>query len=539
MTRGKKILIAAAVLLTAGATGIWLAVRKASENVEPYLREQVIAYLGKRFDADVRLDDLRITSKMASPWRTAMDGGRGAFLQVEARGIELKQHARADQPPLVKMQRLRFEFELASVRLKPPLQVRHIRLEGFELTIPPKGDRPKTPRAAKPGDGKKADDDKGPVIVDAVIADGMKLRVLPKDPKKAPLEFDMFKLQLRDAGQGVPIQYDAVLTNPKPDGLVESKGSFGPFDTDEPGESPLTGDYVFRKADLGVFKSIGGILDSTGKFSGKLNEIVVDGEARVPDFRLSAVKNTVPLSTKFHAIVDGTNGDTLLQPVYAKLGSTNLTIRGAVQRYPGENGKTVALTAMAKGGKLDDFLRLAVKGNQPPLRGGIDLNIKLTVPPGKGIPYDQKLIVGGTFELDDTVFTSGETQAKLDDLSRRAQGKPNNTAIEKVPSDFAGVFDLRRGLLQLRQIMFTIPGAEVNLAGHMNLNDETMEFAGPVRTQGRVSQMVKSRWKRILLKPVDPFLAKDGAGAVFYLTISGSRAKPDFKVSLKAPKNSD
>ena len=51
--------------------------------------------------------------------------------------------------------------------------------------------------------------------------------------------------------------------------------------------------------------------------------------------------------------------------------------------------------------------------------------------------------------------------------------------------------------------------------------------------------MVKSRWKRILLKPVDPIFAKDGAGAVFHLTIGGSRSKPDFKVGRKAPDGTD
>ena len=86
--------------------------------------------------------------------------------------------------------------------------------------------------------------------------------------------------------------------------------------------------------------------------------------------------------------------------------------------------------------------------------------------------------------------------------------------------------------------MFHIPGAELDLAGTFNLDSEVVDFEGPVRTQAKVSQMVKSRWKRILLKPVDPIFSRDGAGAAFYLRVDGTRDKPDFKVSRKGPETS-
>jgi len=42
--------------------------------------------------------------------------------------------------------------------------------------------------------------------------------------------------------------------------------------------------------------------------------------------------------------------------------------------------------------------------------------------------------------------------------------------------------------------------------------------------------MVKSRWKSIVLKPVDPFFAKDGAGAVIKIAITGTRIEPRFQM---------
>jgi hypothetical protein len=530
VSKRAKWIAAAAVVFAVAAAGVIYSGIRLSRRLGPFLREQTIAYLQDRFDASVELESLRITSQALSPWKAFLSRGKGVFLEVTASGIRLRHQGRTDIPPLVTMRTLRFDFELASAT-QAPLRIRHVRIDGFELVIPPKGQRPRYSRPnGKAASKLKAD----PVFVDAIQADGMRLVILPKKEGRAPLEFDMRQLRLESAGARIPIRYTATLTNPKPPGEIESSGTFGPFEAHDPGESPLDGSYTFRKADLGVFRGIAGTLQSTGKFQGRLNQIIVDGQAIVPDFRLSAVRNIVPLHTKFHAIVDGTNGDTVLQPVNARLGKSDIWVQGSVERRPGESGKTVALTAISKTGRVDDFLRLAVKGNQPPLEGNIALTLKLIVPPGKE-DYARRLAVSGSFELTGGTFTSPDVQSKLDDLSRRAQGKPNNQALTRIPSDFAGAFDLRHGVLRLHRLLFQIAGAELELAGTFHLENDLVDFAGSVRTQARVSQMVKSRWKRILLKPVDPFFAKDGAGAAFFLQVTGTRDKPDFKVSRKAP----
>jgi len=61
------------------------------------------------------------------------------------------------------------------------------------------------------------------------------------------------------------------------------------------------------------------MLSSVGEFTGQLNNIVVDGTTETPDFSLDTANHPMPLHTKFHAVVDGTNGDTYLQPVDARL----------------------------------------------------------------------------------------------------------------------------------------------------------------------------------------------------------------------------
>ena len=99
-----------------------------------------------------------------------------------------------------------------------------------------------------------------------MIVTNAALTILPKDRKKIPLHFDIHRLRLESAGKNVAMKYDAALTNAKPPGEIQSTGTFGPWVADEPGDSPISGDYRFDKADLGVFSGIAGILHSSGQF---------------------------------------------------------------------------------------------------------------------------------------------------------------------------------------------------------------------------------------------------------------------------------
>ena len=153
--------------------------------------------------------------------------------------------------------------------------------------------------------------------MDKLVCDQAKLIVNTSRPDKPPLEFDIESLKMTTIGPGSPMHFDAKLTNPKPVGQIMSSGLFGPWQPDSPRDTPVSGTYSFDHADLGTVKGIGGILSSTGKYAGILDKIVVDGTTDTPDFHIAISGRNVPLHTEFHAIVDGTNGDTYLQPVRA------------------------------------------------------------------------------------------------------------------------------------------------------------------------------------------------------------------------------
>jgi hypothetical protein len=540
-----------ALMLVAGAS-VWMLARKAAEEWEPYAREQFIAYLETRYQAKVEVGKLDVSMPVGNPIRFLIDKGKGKDLRLAVEDLKVIQEGMEDLPPLLAMNRLAVTVDFPTL-FADTVTVKRVLLDGFVFTIPPKGRRSRiaerarevtdedaavaegaVPEGAVPGAdasaaiaGEEGARKVPTVLVEEIVADGMRLHILPGKPGKSPLEFDMKRLRLFPTTPGDPMRYEAELTNPKPPGVVNSSGFFGPFQVDEPGESALGGDYTFENANLGVFKGITGTLRSTGKFSGQLNRIIADGESETPDFGLSYSKNRIPLRTRYHAIIDGTNGDTELRPVEATIGGTMLVCEGAVERYPGENGKTVALKVTAKDGELKDILTLAMKDSNLPLLGKLTLDIELKVPPGKQ-DYADRLEVSGKFLLNDGKFSSKETRDKLNEMSSRASGTPNQAPDDDVTSDFEGEFILSDRVLELSKLRFLIPGAEVNLDGDFNLATDVLDFHGLLRTDAKLSQMMKSRWKRWVLKPVDPFFSKDGAGAQFKIAITGSRDDPQF-----------
>jgi len=500
-----------------------------ASRFEPFLREQTVSYLQQKFNADVELAALKVRMPLGSPLEILARKGVGAMVRISGERISLKLRSLPGSPPLLAMRKFSFEVDLNSALEKKAL-VRKVRLEGLELNMPPKGEKPHSdkPKPAQPSSAPPVQ-----VHIEDIVADGALLTITPRDPSKDPLVFEIHKLRLDAAGNGVPMRYTAELTNAKPPGLVHATGSFGPWNTAEPSETPLSGDYDFRNADLSVFKGIAGILASKGSFRGVLSRFEADGEAHVPDFRLTIAGNPVSLETKYHAVVDGTNGNTILDPVEAKLGQSLFDVKGGIVRNSGEKGKTVDLDATFRKGRLDDVLLLAVKGPKPILRGGLALRVKIIVPPGKG-PIENRLRLNGTFRLIDARFTNETIQHELDVLSRRAQGHPKDTDVDEVPWQMDGVFQMGGGRVNFPKLNFALEGARAEMAGAFVFAGQDLDFHGTARVHARVSQMMMSRWKSWLLKPVDPFFAKEGYGTVVDFKIGGTREKPTFGIDRGA-----
>jgi hypothetical protein len=432
---------------------------------------------------------------------------------------------RRDVPPMFAMKHFAFDVDLGNLFTKSKTVPRVV-IDGMEVNIPPKGERPKLEAGSSTANGTEETQGDSPnVLIEEVLLTNSMISILPKDRKKTPLQFDLHRVRLQSAGTNVAMKYEAELTNAKPPGEIVSQGTFGPWVKGEPGDTPLDGAYKFEKADLGVFKGIAGILNSTGQFKGTLDSIGVRGEASVPDFRLKKPGNPVPLYTRFEVLVDGTNGNTILQPVHGVLGKTSFTTSGGVIKNPSDAHRTISLDVSMPNGNLPDLLRLAMKG-KPFMEGIVMLETKIVIPPLSG-KVKEKLQLDGRFELSQGKFLRSTIQDQIDTLSRRAQGQPKNQEIDEVVHQMNGVFQLENEVMTFKSLSFAVPGAGVDLSGSYDLDADMLDFHGALKLQAKVSQTM-SGWKRIVLKPIDPFFSKQGAGTFLRIKVEGPADKPKF-----------
>lgn len=496
-------------IVVAGAA---LAGRLVIARAEPILRTRVIETLSNRFESKVELASFHVS---------VLNG-------IEVSGGGLKIFGATDPNPyepgiqaLIGVQEFRFQSTLRSL-FRSPMHVETVYVKGLELNIPPKEDRREMARM----DSRTR---KISIVVDNFVCQDTRLVINTSKPGKPPLEFAIGNLKMKDIGRGQPLQFNATLVNPKPVGDIQSSGLFGPWQQDSPRDTAVKGEYSFSNADLSTIKGIGGTLSSTGEYAGTLGNIAVHGETDTPDFRIASSGHPVPLHTEFQAIVDGTSGDTYLQPVNATFLHSSFTARGSVVRREEAKGHDIELNVVIEHAQIEDLLKLGVRTDPPVMSGPVQMKTRLSLAPGDASVAD-RLKLAGTFHVLRAHFTNEKVQGKLDSLSLRSRGMPRQAQAhieQDVPVDLHGVFNLKDGLLTFSFLHFLIPGTHVDMTGDYSLNGQEFDFRGTARLDARVSQMTTG-WKSILLKPVDPFFSKDGAGTEVPIRISGTESEPHF-----------
>lgn len=490
-----------------------IVVQIAMARAGPILKGRVVETLRARFGSDVQLDTLQVT--IAHGVDVSGDGLRIFPLpEVMAAGY---------RTPLIAVGHFEFHATLSGLIFRPT-HVGTVRVRGLHINMPPADVRAKAgSRPHRLGKIK--------IRVDEIVCDASELVIGTDKPDKDPRVFELKHVVLRDLGPGNAWPYDAVLTNPVPRGEIHAAGTFGPWNMEDPGDSNVSGQYSFEHADMNTIKGLGGILNSTGSFNGQLDRIAVHGKTEVPNFSLDTANHPMPLLTEFRATVDGTSGDTYLEHIDAKLGGSQFTCSGAVVNIKGR-GHSIHVTADVEQGNIGDFLQLAIKTLPPAMSGLISLTTSLDIDPG-GESVTRKLNMKGEFSLREIHFTDAEVEDKVDILSLRARGETDNlkSGAPDVQSRLVADFSMRRGELTFPHLEYWLPGGDVKLSGTYRLEGRICDFAGDVRTKAEVSNMIASKWKSILLKPIDPFFRKHGWGAVIPVHVSGRNGK--VKVGLR------
>lgn len=474
-----------------------------------FVRERMIHALQDTYSSDVALKHLELRLFPS--------------IHGDGEGLVLHFRGRSDLPPLLSVARFTVDASWVGL-LRSPAHLSRVRLDGLRVHIPPR-------HSDLTNRGAKLPKQNIPRFVIAEVdADGTMLETLTDKPGKEPLRFDISRLTLWGAGTSGQMSFRATLTNPKPVGEIHSEGQFGPWNRDEPSLTPVAGKYSFDHADLSTFRGISGILSSQGEYQGVLEAIQVHGTTDTPAFSLDVSGNPVHLRTEFRAEVDGTNGDTKLEPVNAQFGRSFVTAFGTVEGKKGTPGKTVTLDVTVSDGRLEDMLRLGVKTSRPVMTGPISFHTKLLLPPGDR-DVVEKLRLNGQFTTPAAHFTKPNIQQKVNELSNRGLGDPQEGDQGRVSSNFRGSFLLQEAQVSFKNLAFTVPGADVRLDGTYGLRSEQIDLHGVARLQAKLSETTTG-FKSFLLRAIDPFFKGKHSGSVIPIKITGTKASPSFGLNM-------
>ncbi len=506
-------ILAAAVLVCA----VFVAVRLRDGTV----KRRVTAALAEHLNSDVTIDTLSVSFFPS--------------VRVIGTGLVIRRHN--DPPDRTLITATRFVVEPGLWHLLEG-RARQVEMEGLRFTIPrrPPG-RPRLIEEAADDMPTAAPRPQRPVRPDGVhatlerlIARDAELIYISSRADGPTRVFNVSDVELIEVSFEYPMEFRAVLANPSPKGRLEASGSFGPFDPKDPGSSPVEGGYEFTDGDFNSIPGLEGAITSRGLFDGQLDQMQVDGTTDTGNFKLDAAGHALPLRTEFRAIVDGTDGDIRLTHMDARLADSAFTATGTITGVPGVLGKRIALDLEVPAGRVEDFLRLALPASRPLMAGDVTLITSFVLPPGD-TPAIDRVELAGRIGVTDASFSSRATQARVRELSRRAQGKPADTPLERALMGLAGRFTYARGVARFSSLTFRTAGAAIGVRGTYTLASGALNFNGTARFDAKVSKVVGGV-KGFFLKVADP-LFRDKGTSVVPITITGTHDAPRASVNMR------
>jgi hypothetical protein len=495
---GKIIVIA---LVIVAALAVAAVVIFASSDKWPYSQAFVLKNLQE--DSDSRIE-VRSFRKVYFP-------SPGCVLE----GMAFR-HQPGEAKPLITIQKLTIQGTYTGILFK---RVHRIVAEGMLVSIPPFGTETEFHTT------------QSEITTDEIIANGAAVEFAYDDKKI--LRFDIHEAQLRNVGPNTPMTYRLKVHNPEPPGEVTTSGKFGPWKRGNAGETPISGEYKFEQADLGVYDGIAGTLSSTGKFSGNLGHIDISGVTDTPDFKVKTSSHPVHLTTKFAAYVDGTRGDTFLQQVDVDFWKTHLVARGSIAGSQNRKGKTALIEFRSHSARIEDLLRLFIKAPRAPMSGSTSLEARVEIPPGDE-RFLKKIRLQGSFGISGGTFSNPSTQEGVDKLSAGARGEKEKegTDPETALTDLKGQVTLLDGVARFTDLSFGVAGASARMHGIYNLLNEKIDLRGQMAVDSKVSNTTSGA-KAFLMKVMEPFFKKKHKGEIVPVRISGTYEHPTFGLDLK------
>jgi hypothetical protein len=429
-------------------------------------------------------------------------------------GVTFAHGKRASQP-LITIDKLTIRGTYTGILAR---HVSLMKAEGMRVFVPVSGTR-------EPLRTRRSETTVGEIVANGAILE------FARNANTPPLRFDVQEISLRNVGWNGPFSYRLRMHASNPLGEIAASGKFGVWNQDDPALTPLSGEYKLEQADLSIYPGIAGMLSSSGKFNGKLGHIDVEGTSNTPDFSVKSTRHSVRVRADFNAYIDGTNGDTFLKHVSADFGKTQVIAEGRIAKTAGDTGKSALIDLSARNGRIEDLLGLFVKRQPAPMSGAVSLRAHVEIPPGKQ-PFLSKLVLRGSFGIDEGAFSKPGTQEQVNDLSAGARGEKQP---ESVLTNLAGQVNLEDGVARFADLSFGVPGASARMRGTYDLIGHKIDLHGQMQVASKISNTTKGA-KGFLLSVMETFFKKRKEGEILPVKIVGTYEKPSFGLDVLDPK---
>ena len=426
--------------------------------------------------------------------------------------------------PLFTIRRITIHARYADLFLRPGY-IAGINLEGLNVQVPP-------------GSEAEAFQTNPKIRIGTITADNSVLEI--HRANNPTVHFDIHALTLNSVSAHGSISYHVAMTNPLPPGEIDATGKLGPWNFTDMGQTPVEGAYTFNHADLSAFDGIAGMLAATGKFSGILAHIETSGDINIPDFSVTRSEHVVPLRTQYQGLVNGTNGDVALPRVNAEFLHTSVVSSAKIEGTPQSHGKIANIDLQVSDGRIEDVLRLFVRGHKPSLEGVSSFRAHVIIPPGND-PFLKKVKLDGNFGVSDADFPKRKTAQRIEELSDRSRGEKekniekkqnNDEDPERVISNLTGKVDLSRATANFSTLSFSVPGALAQMHGTYNLISQKIDLHGTLKTDAKFTQVAGGGVASIFGKPLDLIFQRKKHGAVIPVHLLGTYSDPDVGLDL-------
>jgi hypothetical protein len=229
-----------------------------------------------------------------------------------------------------------------------PWHIRTLVLEGLSLHIP-------TAKGPSVAGSTAVSTRSRPVLtmtIAEIVSEHAQVEILPSAGQQAPLHFELTQFRATNFNPSHAADFSALIATSEPHAEIQTSGHVGPWNTLDPGATPVQGMYATAHCDLAASPGLKGTFSSQGRFRGALQRIEIAGDANAPEFSLSSSGPPEPLRATFQAAVDAWDGSVFIEQVQGLLRTSSFVASGFVRNIQDDRRRDIALHLSVTQGRV-------------------------------------------------------------------------------------------------------------------------------------------------------------------------------------------